>query len=275
MIKVAILKVVQRVNSFFPQLKKEIRIAHLKTSPQEFIYNNLKFALPFSLGLTVLFFFIVDKAKLPMALVPISFIIFFISVFYFGFLKLRTRMIKRQKEIDREVLFAGQYLLIKLYAGKPLINALIDTSKSYGVASKYIKEIVDDIDTGSSLENALENAMTYSPSEKLRKILFHVNNALRLGIDVTGPLSSVLEEITKEQQVEIQRYGKKLNTVVMFYMLGAVVIPSIGMTIFIVISSFIKFTLGLSHFLIGIGFIIFIQFVFIAVFRAIRPIVNI
>ncbi len=274
MIKAVILKLVQRISSFFPELKKEIRVAHLKTSPQEFIYNSIKFALPFSLGLSVLFFFIADKADLPFYLIPIAFIVFLALTFYFGFMKLRTKIIQRQKEIDREVLFAGQYLLIKLYSGKPLLNALVDTSRSYGVASKYIREIVDDIDTGNSLEKALENAMTYSPSEKFRNILFHVNNALRLGIDVTGPLSAVLEEITREQEIEIQRYGKKLNTVIIFYMLAAVVIPSIGMTIFIVLSSFIKFTISIAHFLIAIALIVIIQFLFIAVFKSIRPTVN-
>jgi flagellar protein FlaJ len=272
--KIAIRKLVQRTSSFFPKLKKQIRIAHVKTTPQEFIYNNFKFSLPFSLGMTVLFFFIADKAGLPMALVPLAFIIIFFMIFHFQFLKLRAEIIKRRKEIDREVLFAGQYLLIKLYSGRPLLNALIDTSKSYGVASKYIREIVNDISTGSSLEKALENAMIYSPSEKFKKILFHVNNALKLGIDVTNPLNAVLEEITTEQDLEIKRYGKKLNTIIIFYMLVAIVMPSIGMTIFIVLSSFINFTISTSHFSIVIGFIIMIQFLFISVFKTIRPTVN-
>ena len=165
-------------------------------------------------------------------------------------------------------------MLIKLYSGRPLLNALIDTSKSYGVASKYIKEIVNDINTGSSLEKALENAMIYSPSEKFRKILFHVNNALKLGIDVTKPLRAVLEEITREQDIEIKRYGKKLNTLIIFYMLAAIVMPSIGMTIIIVLSSFIAFTVNINHFIIAIAFIILIQFLFISVFKTIRPTVN-
>ena len=272
--KVFILQLVQRISSFFPALKKEIKIAHLRTSPQQFIYDNIKFSLLFSLGLTVLFFFIVDKADLPLILLPVAFLFLFIFMFYFGFLKLRARIIKRQKEIDREVLFAGQYLLIKLYSGRPLLNALIETSKSYGVASKYIREIVNDINTGNSLEMALENAMTYSPSERFRKILFHINNALRLGIDTTKPLSAVLEEIMREEELEIQKYGKKLNTVIIFYMLTAIVIPSIGMTIFIVISSFINFTLSLNHFLVVLGFIALIQMLFISVFKSIRPYVN-
>lgn len=265
---------VQRISSFFPKLKKEIRIAHLKITPQEFVYKSLKSSLPFSLGLTVLFFFVADKAGLPLILIPAVFIILFFLVFNFEFLKLKGKIAQRQKEIDQEVLFVGQFLLIKLYSGRPLLNALVDTSESYGVASKYMKEIVNDISTGSSLEDALENAMIYSPSEKFRKILFHVNNALKLGIDVTGPLNSVLEEITAEQDIEIKRYGKKLNTVVIFYMLAAVVMPSIGMTIFIVISSFINFTISVTHFLVVILFIVIIQITFIAVFKSVRPTVN-
>ncbi len=272
--KIFIRNLVQWISSFFPTLKKEIAIAHLKTTPQGFIYQSLKFSLLLSLALTILFFFIVNKAKLPLISIPIAFIVILILAFNFAFLKLRAKIIQRQREIDREVLFVGQYLLIKLYSGKPLLNSLIDTSKSYGVASKYMKEIVNDISTGSSLEKALQNAMVNSPSEKFRKILFHVNNALKLGIDVTKPLSSVLEEITKEQALEIERYGKKLNTVVIFYIIAAVVIPSIGMTIFIVLSSFINFAVGTSHFVIVLLFMILIQFLFISISRIIRPTVN-
>src|SRR3989344_850433 len=153
--KRAISKLVQRISLFYPNLKKQIRVAHLKTTPYEFIYHHLKFSLPFSLGMTVLFFFIIDKAELSLWLLIPIFIIILILVFNFAFLKLRGQILHRKKEIDREVLFAGQYLLIKLYSGRPLLNALIDTSTSYGVASKYIKEIVNDISTGSSLEKAL------------------------------------------------------------------------------------------------------------------------
>ncbi len=272
--KLILNKIVRWISSFYPHLKKELRIAHLQETPQEFVYSQLKFSLSFSFGLTLLFFFVADKAGILLVLIPIAFIVIFFTVFNFAFFKLKGIIIQRQKEIDREVLFAGQYLLIKLYSGKPLLNALIDTTKSYGVASKYIKEIVDDVDTGSSIEKALQNAMIYSPSEKFRKILFHINNALRLGIDVTKPLSAVLGEITREQETEIKRYGKKLNTLVIFYMLAAIVMPSIGMTIFIVISSFISFTISISHFLIAIFFIVIMEFLFISLFKTIRPTIN-
>jgi len=217
---------------------------------------------------------VLDKSELSKLWLILIFAATFFLFFNFGFLKLKGRIKKREREINKEVLFAGRYLLVKLYAGRPLLNALLETSKSHGVAAKYIKEIVDDTETGSSVEKALENAMLYSPSEKFKKILFQINNALKLGIDVTGPLESVIEEITNEQEIEIKKYGRKLNTIVIFYMLGAIVMPSIGMAMFIVISSFINLSVTLREFFVVVFFIALIQLVFVSMFRSIRPMVN-
>ena len=107
-------RLVDRTSSFYPHLKRNIRIAHLKTTPDEFILKNFKLSVPLSLGLTMLFFFVAGKLGIPLILLPLFFIAAFVLVFNFTFLKLKGTIIRRQKEIDREVLFAGQYLLIKL-----------------------------------------------------------------------------------------------------------------------------------------------------------------
>ena len=264
---------VNRIVSFFPMLKGELRIAHLPFSPIQFVNRNLKTSALFSFLLTILFFFVLQKAKLPLALLLPIFIILFILLFEYSLLTIKAKIRKREREINKEVLFIGRYLLVKLYSGRPLLNALMETASSRGIASKYIKEIVDDIGTGSTIEDALNNAMIYSPSDKLRRILFHVNNALQLGIDVTKPLESVLEEITREEALEIKKYGKKLNTLVIFYMLAAVILPSLGVAMFIVISSFINFPLDLKALLVFVFFIVVLQFIFITLFRSIRPMV--
>ena len=97
---------------------------------------------------------------------------------------------------------------------------------------------------------------------------------MQLGIDVTKPLESVLEEITREEELEINKYGKKLNTLVIFYMLAAVIVPSLGVAMFIVISSFINFPIGLKGLLAVVFFIVVLQFIFITLFKSIRPMVN-
>ena len=266
--------VISRIASFYPTLKNELRIAHLPYTPLQYLNRNLKISLLYAFLLTILFFFVLQKAKISLLfLVPVS-IILFILIFEYLRLTIKSKIRGREREIDKEVLFVGRYLLVKLYSGRPLLNALIETADSRGIASKYIKEIVDDINTGNTIEIALNNALTYSPSDKLRRILFHLNNALQLGIDVTKPLESILEEITKEEELEINKYGKKLNTLVIFYMLAAVILPSLGVAMFIVISSFLNLSLDLKSLIVLIFFIVVLQFIFITLFKSIRPMVN-
>jgi len=265
---------VNRIVSFFPALKSELRIAHLPYTPIEYINRNLKTNVLYSFLLAILFFFVLQKAGLSILLIIPIYIILFILLFEYSLLKVKAKIRAREREINKEVLFVGRYLLVKLYSGRPLLNAIIETSSSRGIALKYLKEIVDDIDTGSTIEDALKNAMIYSPSDKLRRVLFHINNALQLGIDVTKPLESVLEEITKEEELEINKYGKKLNTLVIFYMLAAVILPSLGVAVFIVISSFINFPIELKSLFVFVFFIVVLQFIFITLFKSIRPMVN-
>ncbi|MBI1936108.1 type II secretion system F family protein [Candidatus Woesearchaeota archaeon] len=271
MFKISLAK---RVLSFFPSLKTELRIAKLPYTPAAFVSKSLKTAVIYSLLTSVLSFFVLQRMKLSLFLMAPVFFVLFILFFEYSMIGVKARVRKREIDIDKEVLFIGRYLLVKLYSGRPLLNALMETSESRGITSKYIKEITDDISTGSTIEDALKNAMLYSPSEKLKKIMFHINNALQLGIDVTKPLESVLEEIAKEEELEIKKYGKKLNSLVIFYMLAAVIIPSLGTAIFIVISSLLSFPIGLSGLLVFAFFIGVLQFVFISMFKIIRPKVS-
>lgn len=263
-----------KISSYFPLLKRDLRIAHLPYTPLEYINKNFKITFLYAFLFTILFFFMLQKAKLSFLLLIPIFVVLLILFFEYFILSLKAKIRKREREIDKEVLFVGRYMLVKLYSGRPLLEALIETAGSRGIAPKYIKEIVDDISTGSTIEDALNNAMIYSPSDKLRKILFHVNNALQLGIDVTKPLESVLEEITKEEELEIKKYGKKLNTLVIFYMLAAVILPSLGVTMFIVISSFINISISFNELLVLVFFIVVLEFIFIALFKSIRPLVT-
>ena len=266
--------IVNRVASFFPALKTELRIAHLPYTPAQYINKNLKIIALYASLFTILFFFVLQKAKLSLFLLVPFFMILFILFFEYLLLKIKVKIRQREREINKEVLFVGRYLLVKIYSGRPLLHALIETARSRGIASRYIKEIVDDIGTGSTIETALNNSITYSPSEKLRKILFQINNALQLGIDVTKPLESVIQEIAREEELEIKKYGKKLNTLVIFYMLGAVILPSLGMAMFIVVSSFIGFPIDLKGLLLFVFFIVILEFIFITLFKSIRPMVN-
>ena len=148
-------------------------------------------------------------------------------------------------------------------------------SECYGVASKYVKDIVNDVNSGSSIEQSLQKAMLYTPSDKFRKILFYINNALRYGVDVSGPLEWALNEIVEEDMIEIRKYGKKMNSLMIFYMLLAVVVPSLGITIFIVITGFLNVSIGLITLFTLNFFILLVQLLFLGVIKTIRPTIEV
>ncbi|MFH1916645.1 MAG: type II secretion system F family protein [Nanoarchaeota archaeon] len=259
----------------FPDLKKKLRMAHLETTPELYIKEKLTSALILSVGLGLFCFFVLTRMGVGIVPILLLFLVLMFIIFSTFVKHVDVLIRKREKDIDREVLFAGRFLLIKLNTGQPLINAIVEASKSYGVANKYFKEIVREIELGTPLEKALELESYYTPSQKFRKILFQITTALKIGIDVTNFLSSILDEISEEQLIEIQRYGKKLNSLTLFYMLMAIVIPSLGVTIFIVIASLINLNLELSAFLVIIFVMMIVQFIFLSLFKTIRPDVNI
>jgi pilus assembly protein TadC len=259
----------------FPRLKKELRIARIKLSPQQFMNKAVRNGLTNGAALTALSFFVVSRAGMSVILLIPIFFLFFCFFLFLEMMKVKAAITRRRKDIDQEVIFVGRYLLIKLYSGRPLLNALAETARGHGVAAGYVHEIVHDINTGTTVESALKNAMEYSPSEKFGKILFHLNNALKIGIDVTKPLEAVLDELTTEEELDVKKYGKKLNTLVIFYMVAAVVIPSLGISLLMVMANFVDFQIGLRGLLVITFFVAILQFVFIAMFRSIRPLVDI
>src|SRR3989339_958787 len=259
----------------FPNLKKDLVRAGISDTAEKYVKDTFQMTLIMSFGISVvsIFFFLKYKINIMLSIL----ILFFCLLLFFAFFLKRAevRIIKREKEIDRDVLFAGRFLLVKINSGKPLINAIGDASISYGVAGKFFKEIVRDIDLGTPLEQALENAYKTTPSKRFKKILFQINNALKIGVDLSAPLESTLDEISQEQLVEIQRYGRKLNGIIMFYMLLAIVIPSLGITLFSIITSMVSINFSSQIYVVVILLLIVIQIVFLTVFKSIRPNLNI
>jgi pilus assembly protein TadC len=256
-------------------LRRKLRVAGVNKTPKEFLSQIRRSAIMVGFAMAVLAFFLVSKKKLPLILIPAAGIIFF-ALAYVTLLKtLDTKIHKKAKEIDKDVLFAGRFLLIKLNSGKPLINSLMEASQSYGVANVYFKQIIKNIELGTPLEKALEVASDECPSKKMKRVIFQISSALKIGIDVTQNLEAVLEEIAYEQLIEIQRYGKKLNSLTLFYMLLAVVVPSLGMTMFIVVAGLVSLDLTATTFFVFAFFLLLIEFVFLSLFKSIRPNVNI
>ncbi len=255
-------------------IRDKLKKAHLKDKPEHFVKKNAKAAMMLAVVLTIVFFFGLDLSGKPKLHLVWLFPCIFFALFSFNMRSPDVIIRKRQREIDKDVLFAGRFILVKIESGEPFFNALQDASKAKGVAGTYFKEIVDDINLGTPIEKAIENAIEASPSDKFRRILWQMNNSLRTGTDVANTLRAILKQITDEQVIEIKEYGKKLNSLAMFYMLMGVVVPALGMTMFIILSSFIGLSITPIYLVFAAFMLAFLQFMFISIFKAIRPMVN-
>lgn len=259
----------------YPTLKRRLIIAHLDITPELYVERNIRLTVIIASILTFGAFLLFSGLDISLLLLPIFFAVTSLIMFFILMRSVEVSIRKFAKEIDKDVLFAGRFLLIKLNSGKPLINAIIDASNSYGVANRYFKEIVRDIELGTPLEEALEKASRYSPSDKMRRILFQISNALKIGVDVTNFLEAILDEIAQDQLLEVQKYGKKLSGLTMFYMLFAVVIPSLGITMFITVVSLVNIQVDSGLLVLFLFALIVMELAFISVFKSIRPNVNI
>ena len=264
----------QRISKAFPSLKIKLKQAGMDDKPEDFIRKTFISAFYMTTGIVTVSFLVLAKLNIirgfMLLIVPAVFLFMFLYMIRLPDVKIA----RREKEISKEIVFAGRFIIIELESGVPLYNAMVNISKNYDVIGKYFKEITDKVDLGTSMEDALNDAAEFVPSDDLRKILWQIINSIRTGADVATSLYSIMEQVMKDQITEVNKYGKKLNPLAMFYMIIAVILPSLGMTMLIILSSFIQFELSLPILLALAGFLGFVQFMFIALVKFSRPAIE-
>jgi flagellar protein FlaJ len=151
---------------------------------------------------------------------------------------------------------------------------MINVSKNYEIIGGYFKEIVDKVSMGTSMEDAINETIESAPSSNLTKVLWQILNSLRTGADISKSLSNILDQIAREQIIEVKEYGRKLNPLAMFFMVVAIILPSLGITMFIVLTTFISVNIDLAA-LLAIALVLgFIQFMFFSMIKSSRPAVE-
>jgi len=264
----------QIIARHLPNLKHNLKKAGMNYKPEEFIKRTFLSAFYMATGIIVFLVLILAKFNVLKGIMVIFIPIIFIILFSY-LLKLPDVTIsKREKGVTKEIVFAGRHLIIELESGVPLYNALINISKNYEVIGKYFNEIVNKVNLGTSMEDALTEAVEFIPSNDLRRLLWQILNSIRTGSDVAKSLDSVLEQISREQIIEMNKYSKKLNPFAMFYMIIAVILPTLGVTMMIVFSSFVEIQISLTVLLVIAFFLAFTQFMFLSLIKFSRPAIE-
>lgn len=193
-------------------------------------------------------------------------------LYLYGAVDLRIN--KEASLINQELVYATRYLIIQVESGIPLSLTFENIGKNYEHAGRYFREINEKITLGTPLPDALNQAVELCPSNELRKILWQILNSLRIGSEITESLQTVLDQVVREQKIAVVEYGRKLNPIAMMYMMMAVIVPSLGTVMLIVMATFIGFKLTLTVLLILSGLLLFLQFMFLAMIKSQRPAVE-
>jgi pilus assembly protein TadC len=162
------------------------------------------------------------------------------SLFVFTYLLRYPKFValRRTKKLDKDLLNLLQHILIEIKSGVPLFNAMLGVTAGYGEVSEEFKIIVKEINAGISEIRALERASLRNPTLHFRRSLWQITNAMKAGSNVTSALEAIVGSLTQEQVIAIRRYGQELSPFTLMYMLIAVIMPTLGITFLIILSSF-------------------------------------
>jgi flagellar protein FlaJ len=254
----------------FPDLRLRLAQARIFETPEMYVQKTVFISLLLSMSLAIIAF---GFTKTPgiLLLFPVLFFISFVYLIH----RADAGIAKIRKQISKEVVFAGRFLIIEIESGVPMYTAFQNIGKNYETTGKYFNEIVQRVDLGTSMEEALNEAVQLAPSPELRRMFWQILNSLKTGSEIGPALNNVVDQIVREQQIAVKEYGRKLNPMAMFYMMIAIIVPSLGTIMLIVLATFIGLKMGFLIFAIILAINIILQFMFLSVIRSQRPPVDI
>ena len=197
---------------------------------------------------------------------------FFIFINQINYPKLYS--LRKSRSIERNLISAMQDMLVQLHSGVPLFDIMVNISNAgYEEVSEEFKKIIKKINSGYPQIQAVEEIGKKNKSIFFKRVLWQISNGMMAGSDMSIVIREGVNNLAKEQSIQIQGYGSTLNPLVMFYMLLAVILPALMITFFTIITSMINFSgLMVQMLFVLLGFIvIFFQIMFLGAIRTRRP----
>ncbi len=180
---------------------------------------------------------------------------------------------KSTKNIERDILFASRDLIISLRSGMPLYNAIASVSSGYGDASREFTKVTERVQLGMSLEDAIDQTIAESKSTSFRRLMLQASVSIKAGADVVGSLQSIIDQLSEERVIALRRYGQRLNAIAMFYMLFGIILPSMGIAIATILTTFISIiTINFAVLEAALVGLVFLQIIFLQMIRSSRPV---
>jgi len=259
-----------------PSLKMNLEKADMDLSPQEYLAMSIMSSSIFFIFNTIILSILFSIIKLDNPFL-LSIFVSILITFFILFQQLlypRMKAMKKIRSIEKNLLPGLQDMLVQLNSGIPLFRILINISnKEYGEFSKEFAGAVKKINAGIAQVDVLDELASKNPSLYFRRAIWQLVNGMKTGSDIGIVVKEIIIALSEEQSLQIQRYGAQLNPLAMFYMLITVILPSLGMTFLIIISSFISTSEFVTKMIFWsmYGFVFFFQIMFIGIIKTKRP----
>jgi len=256
----------------FPSLKMSLYQANIELRPREYASLIVLTSVFYFVLMTPLIFWIGLIAGRIDFFLPL-FVGTVFSTFIFFYLIQYPNLVaaRRMRVLESDLLSALQHMLIEIKSGVPLFNSMISISVDYGEISEEFKKMVKEINAGKSEMAALEESSRRNPSLYFRRTLWQLTNSIKAGSDIGNALEAIVHNLTQEQIIAIRKYGQELSPYTLIYMLIAIIMPTLGITFLIILSSFAGLEIPKLIFpLIIIALAVF-QYFFMGVIKTKRP----
>ncbi|MFB6202865.1 MAG: type II secretion system F family protein [Candidatus Nanohaloarchaea archaeon] len=268
-----LLPVAEKLKPLVPSIEDDIRASQMDIDPDTYLASALARALQMGLligAAAVTFGIVLD---LPLFLkggligAPALIVLMFFTFAY----NPRVKANQRAREIEKNLPFALRHMLIEVSSGISLYEAMVGVSYDYGEASNEFQNVVSDVQGGMSQIEALEKSIQRNNSTMYRRAMWQMLNALKSGANLTETLESLVDNMVEQQKLEVEKYGEDLNPFILMYLMLAVIFPSLGVTLMIVLSSFTGLVLDKFKFLMIFGGLVVFQLFFLNLVKSQRP----
>lgn len=266
-----------RLVKFFPGLDTKLLQAEIALKAREYFSISL-FSSFFWFFLVFGLFSILLIKNLTLNLFLIIFFsslaISFLSFIYIN-LYPNLIVIRKIRDVEKNLPFAMRHLLVQVRSGVSLFDAMGSVVEGgYGLVSTEFNKCVKQIATGVDVRDALEEMAFKNPSTYFRRTIWQLVNSMRSGVDIGESLSLLVSNISQEQRVAIRRYGAQLSPLALLYMMLAVVLPTLGITFLVILSTFSGIAIPLFIFYLILVALATFQFMLIGVVKNRMPAVE-
>ncbi|MDE1870192.1 MAG: type II secretion system F family protein [Candidatus Micrarchaeota archaeon] len=254
-------------------LELSLREQGIKSTPYDFVKRMFTYAAITAVVVGL----VVSIAMFQVGLSPIFGVLLGLAVYFALFNKFINYPIDRSKnvgtEVERDILFAMRDVVIGMRSGMPLFNAMTAVSTGYGAASREFAKVVELVQLGSPIEQAIDEVSNKSTSKTFKRMMLQASVSIKSGADIVTALQGVLDEVAQERVIELRRYGQRLNALAMFYMLFGVIFPSMGIAVAAILTTFINiFTVDETTLIAALIGIFALQIIFLNIMRTSRPV---